>query len=260
VVRAGRWLYVLADDELAIARFAAGDLESPGVLIDVFDGELPLDHAERKAAKPDLEALALLPDGSLLALGSGATPQRERGALLALDTGGEPIGAPRVLDLGGLYASLRAAFGTALNLEGAAVAGGRLHLANRASGVRGGDAVATLDLDAALGSAPVIDDVRRYDLGERGGVALSLTDLAPDPAGGLLFTAAAEDTASSYLDGEVAGSAIGRIDPGGALVDVTPLDTDAKVEGIWPDGEGAWLVADADDPAVAAPLLRITAR
>src|SRR5262245_37419876 len=80
-----QYVYVVADDELHLHRFALtsprGQLtaETP---LRLFDGELPADPAERKSAKPDLESLALLPPttglphGALLTLGSGSKPNR----------------------------------------------------------------------------------------------------------------------------------------------------------------------------------------
>src|ERR1044072_5392942 len=87
------FIYVVADDELHLGVFRNGHRE-PGHLIRLFDGELPDAKADRKRQKPDLEALTLLPaceghpHGLLLALGSGSTPNRRRGALLGLDAQG----------------------------------------------------------------------------------------------------------------------------------------------------------------------------
>src|SRR5690349_13989277 len=73
-------LYVVADDEhfLATYDFAGRPLGRLALWPDA----LPDEHAERKRLKSDLEALTQLPDGRLLALGSGSTPRRRRGALI----------------------------------------------------------------------------------------------------------------------------------------------------------------------------------
>src|SRR3954447_12613934 len=73
-------LYVVADDEQALAAFA--DDGSPGSWTPLFPGELPLDPALRKAVKADFETLLLVPPsntggGGLLALGSGFTGRRQ---------------------------------------------------------------------------------------------------------------------------------------------------------------------------------------
>ena len=82
--------YVVADDEQHLAIFDSATA-APGRLIRLFEGDLPASPKERKALKGDLEALLLLPrmpdwpSGALLALGSGSRPNRNAGALLALD-------------------------------------------------------------------------------------------------------------------------------------------------------------------------------
>lgn len=68
-------------------------------------------HRERNATKPDLEALLHLPAfadysyGALLAVPSGSTSQRCRGALLRLDAQGAISGAPERIDFSGRYAT-----------------------------------------------------------------------------------------------------------------------------------------------------------
>ncbi|MDX5374066.1 MAG: hypothetical protein LPK18_16715, partial [Pseudomonadaceae bacterium] len=111
LVRVAERLYVAADDELQLGVFELGD-ERSGRLLPLFDGELPADVAARKAAKPDLETLALLPAmpgyaaGTLLALGSGSTERRQRGVLLGLEEGARP----QPIDLSPLYSPLRRDF------------------------------------------------------------------------------------------------------------------------------------------------------
>lgn len=123
LVRVGLRLFVVADDELHLGVFSLAD-ECPGQLLRLFDGELPVEKKARKAAKPDLEALALLPalsgyaKGALLALGSGSTELRQRGVLLGL----EERSRPRVVDLAPLYRPLREHFRD-LNIEGAFLLG-----------------------------------------------------------------------------------------------------------------------------------------
>ena len=83
LVRVAERLFVVADDELHLGVFDLGD-PAAGRLVRLFEGSLPAEKKARKAAKPDLEALALLPamadfaQGALLALGSGSTPGRTR--------------------------------------------------------------------------------------------------------------------------------------------------------------------------------------
>ena len=125
LVKLGNRLFVVSDDEHHLAMFDLSNRE-PGRLISIFDGELPLRHKARKAAKPDCEALLMLPafgdypNGALMAMGSGSRPSRHRGALLALDAAGDIQGTVRTLDLTSLLAPLHDHFSD-LNIEGAFV-------------------------------------------------------------------------------------------------------------------------------------------
>ncbi|WP_317987319.1 DUF6929 family protein [Stigmatella hybrida] len=270
LVRAGQWIHVVADDSLFLATFPA-EGEAPGRLLRLFPGTLPAAPKERKALKPDLEALCLLegvpeaPHGAVLAVPSGSTPERRRGALVPLEADGALGGPVREVDFTPLYARLARELGE-LNVEGAALAGSRLWLLNRGNGDKGQDAVVALDAGAVLralgaGQPPPADSVltvRRWKLGRVGTVPLSFSDAAPLPDGRLVFTAAAEASQGSYLDGEVVGSALGVLSPEGEPLLLKHVKTKVKLEGVaaWPTPEGLHLllVSDADDPTVAAPL------
>jgi hypothetical protein len=145
--------------------------------------------------------------------------------------------------------------------------GRRLRLLQRGNGAQGVDALVDLDhervvraLEAHRGLAPdAVRTVRRWELGQMGGVRLSFTDASPLPDGRMVFTAAAEDTRDSYADGPVAGSAVGLLAPDGAPLFLDAVDAKVKLEGVSARLEGErvhlLMVADADDPAVPAPLL-----
>src|SRR4051794_22542623 len=127
LVRVGHWLHVVADDSLFLATFPL-EGEAPGQLLRLFPGELPLEPKARKALKPDLEALCLLsglkdaPHGALLAVPSGSTPVRMKGALVPLAADGSLAGQVREVDFTRVYAQLTRELGP-LNVEGAAVSG-----------------------------------------------------------------------------------------------------------------------------------------
>lgn len=271
LVAVGSWLYVVADDALHLAVFPR-EGTALGRSVRLFSGELPLEHRERKAAKPDLEALCLVPPfagcphGALLALPSGSTAARQRGALLPLAADGTLTGEPRLLDFTALYTQLSRELGP-LNVEGAAVSGSRLRLLQRGNGDQGTDALVDLDherfvraLEAGSGLGPeLVRTVRRWELGRVGDVRLTFTDAAPLPDGRIVFTAAAEDTRDAYSDGPVAGSAVGLLAPDGSPLFLDAVDAKVKLEGVSAHVEHGrihlLLVADADDPAVPAPLL-----
>ncbi len=255
IVVLGEHIYVVADDEAAIGRWPLrGD--APGRLIDVFDDALPEDAAARKAAKPDLEALARVP-GGLLAVGSGSSPRRRRGVMWPVERGERP----RPGDLTGLYAAVERALGVAPNVEGATVQGDDLLLAHR--GIGGPSAIVRLDLRPVIrafaGGAPVpadgIRSVELHDPGDLDGVPLGITDISALSGGRILFAAAAEDTPDAVRDGQVSGSVIGILGEGPPQ----RVEGSAKIEGVAPrerhGGVDLLLVADPDDRAKPAPLL-----
>jgi hypothetical protein len=253
-------LYVIADDRLELAVYdqRGARIES----IALRSGALPDDAAARKRAKPDYEALLTLPDGSLLALGSGSSAARRQGAFIQFDARGPSVQA---IDLSDLYARLAAEL-PELNIEGATVWGGELYLASRGNGPARDNALIRLDLERAwqallqahaLGGS-LLRDVQRVQLGELSGVPLSLTDLTV-LNGELLFAAAAEASASTYEDGPCAGSVLGRLTVDAQPHDVIAVSPRVKVEGLCAQSGAPqtrlWLVADPDDPQARSPLM-----
>jgi hypothetical protein len=252
VLRDGSF-HVVADDENALFVFGtdAGSRRIP-----LLPGELPLEHAARKAHKPDFEILVDVPGHGLLALGSGSRPTRERAVLV------DPRERTAVIDTAPLCAALRGTFAE-LNLEGGVLLGDELILVQRGNRSDRRTAlvgIAKRDLDHALASrqfalrrSPRIVDL---DLGGHDGVPWTCTDLAVLADGDLLACAVLEDTADAYRDGPCLGSALVRIAPDGVPRWHRRLATASKIEGIAVDGEFVWLVSDADDRAVPSQLLR----
>lgn len=267
LVQVGDTLYVVADDELHLGVFPAVG-EAPGHLLRLFDGDLPTDKAERKALKPDLESLALLPampgfaHGALLGLGSGSKANRQTGVLLRLDALGQVEGLPRLIDLQALYGPLRERFGD-LNIEGAFCLGEEFLLLQRGNQGAAGNAQVRYAWEALqawlLGESdepPQPLQVQAIELGGLGGVTLGFTDGAALADGRWLFSAVAEDTLDSYRDGACLGAVIGLVELDGRVRRLAELDGRWKVEGIVlvPD-DRLLLVTDADDPQTAASLL-----
>ncbi len=259
LVAAHEALWVIADDGLQLQQ-----LNRLGVTLAqhaLFPGEapLPLEPKPRKKAKPDLEALCLLPDGRLLAMGSGSRRNRQRCSLF------DPAsGRARVIDAAALYQSLEAEL-PQLNIEGACLHGKQLVLAHRGNSEGASDALLRLDaatLLAQLDTGALSADCRRQiipvSLGAIGDAGLTLTDLACDAGGRLWYSAAAELTADRYDDGPCAGSVIGRFDAAFQPARQWRLPGHHKIEGLSCIGEGQWLlVADADDPHLPSPLLAL---
>ena len=273
MVLVGRCLYVVADDMLHLGVFDATS-DNAGQLVRLFPGSLPNDPASRKALKPDLETLVLLPEfhgypaGALLALPSGSRPNRHMGNLLGLDASGELVGAPRAIDFTGLYLSLEQSI-PALNIEGGVVIGEELVLLQRGSRAHPVGALVAFELeglfDAIINNAtaewaPAPARIFSIDLGMAGGSPLCFTDAAALADGRIIFSAVAENTADTYQDGPCMAAAIGIMDRQGNVEVLEALQPTLKIEGIHVASEGGMiellLVTDADDPAIAGNLLR----
>jgi hypothetical protein len=267
LVRAGEFLYVVADDELHLGVFRSRS-NAPGRLIRLFGGELPATPAERKAQKPDLEAIALLPaspdspHGALLAVPSGSKARRHTGVLLPLDEHGEVCGSLRECDFSGIFSSFQDRI-PSLNIEGAFVCGEELCLLQRANQSQRRNAILRYNLDALLdavrgGIFLEPSDVHEVELGTIDGVALGLTDGASLSDGRFVFSAVAEDTADAYLDGRCVGAALGIASRDGRVHALHELEHPSKIEGVEATEEAGalrlLLVTDADDAATPACL------
>ena len=268
VVRRGDFAYVIGDDELSLAVFRLSVAAEPGTLRRALTGELPLDHEERGGAKPDLEALTVLPPfdghpyGALLGLGSGSAPGRDRGFVWALGADGALRGTARELDLAPLYHRLSDRI-EGLNIEGASVIGDRLWLFQRGgAGEDAGGIVAELSLEQVMESlqrdlrldAHELAALRAYDLGTLDGVALTFSDATPVAQELVVFTASAEAEG-----GGIRGSVVGTLDRSGHVQRLRTIDRRYKVEGVHATIDTGVVdflfVCDQDDPETPSPLL-----
>lgn len=247
-------LWVLGDDELLLQQYHPdGRFHAEQRLL---DGELPQESEARKRLKPDFEMLCWLPGGRLLALGSGSGVHRRRGVLVE-------AGRRRVIDCAALYQALATQLPD-LNLEGVVVQGDQLLLAQRANGEQGVNALVRLDLACVLEELAAgavtersLGALQPLALGELDGVPLGLTDLCLDRQGRLLFSAAAEDSVSSYHDGACAGSVVGCLEDG-VVRQRWALAGTEKVEGLTMLADGSLrLVNDPDDRLQRSRLFRL---
>lgn len=241
-------VHVVADDDVSLCSYSLDG--TPRGVVRLFDDVMPAEAKARKKVKPDLEALTLLPNGKLLAIGSGSSDVRNRAVVISGTL-------KSIVDASALFARLSSEI-SELNIEGVAVHDGMLVLAQRGNGAKRENALIRLKLSEELLSPGSLISIERIQLGELDGVPLSITDLAVGPGGVLHFSAAAEDTDDPYLDGECAGSVIGAFEPGTTRVAWTrPISEVVKIEGLaWHRDADWYLVADADDPTVRAPLFR----
>ena len=277
LVRSGKSLFVVADDELHLGVFedtlATGAQPPPGILLRLQEGDLPQDPVQRKKAKPDLETLALLPPlpgcagGALLALGSGSKPNRETGVLVALGGPGKTNGRMARVDLKPMYAPLRKRFAD-LNIEGAWVSSGELLLLHRGNKGDARSACIRYDwnlvapwLSGLQPSPPAAKGVQVIALGTTQGIPYSLTDGAGLPDGEWMFSAVAEDTNDPVNDGACVGSALGIVGADGRVRRMVSLQGAPKVEGIAVQREGndcvVTLVTDPDDASLASQCLSV---
>ena len=274
VVQRAEYVYVIGDDELHLAIFDASSGE-PGTLRRALSGELPTDHGARSKAKPDLEALTALPPfeghphGALLGLGSGSTPERDRGFAWSLAADGSLDGDPVELDLAPLYTLLRENL-EALNVEGAAVMGDELWLLQRGNSSDGANLVVALSCDEVIQSLTrdrtlAAEELKRtlaFDLGELHGTTLTFSDASALGNELLVFTASAEASGGTQGDGEIVGSVVGTIDGSGEVHRLRTIDEKYKVEGVHAVLDtgvlGLTFVCDQDDPEVPSPLLSAT--
>lgn len=297
VRRLGGKLWIVQDDVNAIAICDAAGSVQPVLLPPGPGGQRSFgEQRGNKRHKLDLEACVALPDGRLLAFGSGSTSARERlvlvdtapdgTALVGTALGDAALGdnsaagrAVRVHDAAELYRALRERrefSGSELNIEGVVVVRDRLRFVQRGNGAvvdgcKPVNATADVQLAAFLawldqgGPLPALERVRVYDLGATNGVAWTFTDATvrrDDDV--VVFVGAAEASPDTYHDGEVVGSCVGIL-MGERAVVWPVLDADGnlakiKLEGIEHRPGSAWVfdvVADMDDPEQPALLGRL---
>lgn len=260
MVVCGPALYVVADDAQCLGVFDLGTLE-PGRLIPLIAGDLPSDAAERKKQKPDFEILLALPNAGttrLLAMGSGSTKRRMRGAVI--DLPGDAPASVRLIDLQALFAAL-APLVPEINLEGAVLRGDQLLLFNRGNSAYPASQIVAVPLAAVLEGGPITATLlAELQLPSVSGVPLTVTDACLLASGHILLSVVAEATDNSYADGALLGAAIVELSADLHVRVIEPLDPTLKVEGlaaqVMADGVHLLCVTDADDPDQASGLYR----
>jgi hypothetical protein len=276
LVQVDDWIYVVADDENHLGIFNYHNNEN-GILQRLFSGDLPLTLEERKAKKPDLEVLTLVPpskkypQGALLGLGSGSKENRAQGIIIPFDNQGRLEEKLEIINLTALYQQLKQEIGK-LNIEGAVIINEDMLLFQRGNKKNKVNASIRFPLEQfyqyVVSSNKEVTEhgptrklevkITHYTLGEINGVPLCFTDASPLPNGEVIFTAAAENTSDAYLDGACLGSAIGVINSNGALHSMHSIDKVIKLEGVQAkiihNKIHLLLVTDADDETTAAQL------
>jgi hypothetical protein len=277
--RHGHRLVILQDDVSALAVLDPATGSTWPILLPKGPGGMRIfdDVRGNKKFKMDLEASVVLPDGRLVAFGSGSSPQREKIVTLAAVTGAmaqQLSGSDFFAGLG-VHATAR---GARLNIEGAVLQGDWLRLLQRGNGKRGlepWNAILDIPLDAFLGwldgrqPAPPVRRILEIDLGDIAGVPFGFTDAAVTDDGRIALLACAEDTEDARTDGPVLGCRFGWLaaeDRDVVMTDVVDADgrpTRLKLEGIETrvdPGSVFDVVADMDRGEEPAQIAELTVR
>ncbi|AOW09552.1 DUF6929 family protein [Flavobacterium gilvum] len=180
-----------------------------------------------KSDKPDFEAITHFGD-TLYVFGSGSTEKRNR--LVQINTAEKKISYD---ELTNLYAVMQQ-FGEIkpedFNIEGAVYTGEEWYLLNRGNGKSGKNVLFTIQGKNLINEFSIV--ANNYKLPKIKGVRSSFTDaVALDDK--IYFLATAEDTDSTYNDGEILGSFIGCIDAKTMKITFTKKISDShKFEGL----------------------------
>jgi len=181
-----------------------------------------------KKDKPDFEAITNFGE-DLYIFGSGST--NKRNSMVHLNASSQKI--INTYDLGELYATMKDLAkinAVDFNLEGAIHDGKNWYLFNRGNGIANRNVLFTIKGENQKDNFSVIST--DFILPELQGVRTSFTDaILIDSI--IYFLATAEDTISTYEDGEVLGSIIGGIDLETMKITFTEKISDShKFEGL----------------------------
>jgi hypothetical protein len=181
-----------------------------------------------KPIKPDFESITLFGDNCYL-FGSGSTPNRN--SLMQWNTQSKKVISKK--DLADLYLSMQAfeeIDTDNFNIEGSIYDGKNWYILNRGNGNRPKNVIFTVAGKNLTSEFSLLSNV--FDLPKINGYNSSFTDaIRVDDK--IYFLAAAENSNSTYLDGEVVGSLVGCIDIEKMTIDFTQKISDTqKFEGI----------------------------
>jgi hypothetical protein len=268
-VKLGSRLFVVADDDTAIVEFS-----DTGEFIRTYPipwRKLPAKPAPRKKKKPDFESLFVLdekqwaPGGALVAWPSFSTPERRTAAVFPFAPGSRQLLPPELFTFDVLATEVDKLLSEP-NFEGAVATASGLLLFQRGNGANGENGALRVSFTDAKtffagsgkDSAPVFTPI---EIGSENGIPLGFTDATVLPDGTVLALASAENSGSTYADGEVVGSALLQIrfdDMNATVKRVASFTETKKFEGLSIETSGVsfriWLVDDADDPKKASSV------
>ena len=180
-----------------------------------------------KSEKPDFEAITHFGD-NLYLFGSGSTQKRNK--MVQINTLAKEITTNDLTDLYAIMQSFAEIKPEDFNIEGAIYTGEEWYLFNRGNGESAKNVMFTIQGKNLVNEFNILSN--KYKLPKIKGVRSSFTDaVAID--GKIYFLSTAEDTKSTYHDGEILGSFIGCIDTKTMKIDFTKKISDTqKFEGI----------------------------
>ena len=181
-----------------------------------------------KKLKPDFEAIAKF-DSSYFIFGSGSTENRN--IMLEVDAISKKVIAKT--DLSAFYLGLQS-FGDIkekdFNIEGASFDGQTWYIANRGNGKKTKNIIFTVKGKSLDAEIQIV--ANKFKLPKLNDVKTSFTDIVK-VNNKIYFLAAAEDTDSTFFDGEVMGTIIGCIDIKTMTIDFThQISKNQKFEGL----------------------------
>lgn len=180
-----------------------------------------------KSEKPDFEAITHFGD-TLYVFGSGSTPKRNK--MIQINTVQKEIFTNDLTDLYGVMQSFGEIKPDDFNIEGAIYNGKSWFLLNRGNGKLKKNIIFTIHGKNLTNEFNILTN--EYKLPKINGVRSSFTDaILVDNT--IYFLATAEDSNSTYKDGEILGSSIGSINLETMKIDFVQKITDShKFEGI----------------------------
>lgn len=180
-----------------------------------------------KKEKPDFEAITHF-DNSLYIFGSGSTKNRNK--MIEVNTKEKEITTNDLTDLYAVMQSFGEIKSDDFNLESAIYTGEEWFLLNRGNGKSKKNVLFTIQGKNLINEFNILSN--DYKLPKINGVRSSFTDaILVDNK--IYFLATAEETDSTYTDGKILGSLLGRIDIKTMKIDFTQKISDThKFEGL----------------------------
>lgn len=254
----GTNLYLISDNTHVLYDYSLTDKKFDKINIAPQGYNGPLENVPKKE-KADYEALTSIGE-ELYLFGSGSTEKRN--TILHIDSQSKKVYPP--IDGTDLYLAMQDFSGIDtenFNIEAVANDGNTWYVFNRGNGPKGQNGVFTMngDINESIFQF-VYNDVKLPAINN---APSSFTD-AVFVDDKLYFLAAAEKTTSTYKDGEVAGTLIGRMDPESMEIEFTEIiSSKNKFEGLtlykrYDNKLEFLLCEDTDSDAAESDIYKLT--